>query len=592
MKDSLLFVFKILIFVPLISALIFFTFPFGYAQDYSFSPKGDSAVHNRWVDSVFKTMTEDEKIGQLFMVELSSKWTIDDNRFQAIESYINNYHIGGVIFFYGGPVRQAGLTNYLQKKSKIPLMIAQDGEWGLAMRLDSTVSFPRNLCLGAVKNNEIIYETGLEIGKICNRMGVNIDFMPCVDIYDNPLNTVIANRSFGSNIHDVAQKAYAIVLGMEENRILCTAKHFPGHGNTNVDSHEALPVISDSKEKIDSAALYPFKYLIENKIGGVMIGHLFVPAFDEGLEKTPSSISKKIINDLLINTLNFNGLVFTDALQMKGVSANYPSGELEVRAFEAGVDVFLMPSDCKKSFFAVKEAVKSGRISQSEIDKRCKKILLAKKRMGLDKFSPVKTQNLYQDLNRLETRLLVKKIYENAITLVKNDLSILPIRDFSDKKIAALSISKDGTTTEFEKHFLQYSNSVKLFSISKTASQKEFDTLYNKLESFDYVIIGLHDVNSYPKNFGLTDITVNFVDKICKRQKIVVDFFNSPLAINKFQNYKQFSSIVISYEDTPLAREISSDMIFGSLNFKGKLPLNVNNDFKEGQSITTENLKL
>ena len=263
MKDRLLFVFKILIFVPLISALIFFTFPFGYAQDYSFSPKGDSAVHNRWVDSVFKTMTEDEKIGQLFMVELSSKWTIDDNRFQAIESYINNYHIGGVIFFYGGPVRQAGLTNYLQKKSKIPLMIAQDGEWGLAMRLDSTVSFPRNLCLGAVKNNEIIYETGLEIGKICNRMGVNIDFMPCVDIYDNPLNTVIANRSFGSNIHDVAQKAYAIVLGMEENRILCTAKHFPGHGNTNVDSHEALPVISDSKEKIDSAALYPCKYLIE-----------------------------------------------------------------------------------------------------------------------------------------------------------------------------------------------------------------------------------------------------------------------------------------------------------------------------------------
>ena len=381
-KKTLTFILKILIFVPFLSGLIFFTFPFGYAQDISFSPHGDSAIHNRWVDSVFDKMTDDEKLGQLFMAEVSSKWSQTDNRFLNVESLVRDYHIGGVIFFYGGPVRQAQLTNRLQANSKIPLMIAQDGEWGLAMRLDSTVVYPRNLCLGAIKNDELLYELGGEIGRQCNRLGVNIDFMPCVDIYDNPRNTVIANRSFGSNINNVALKASAIVSGMTEHKILTTAKHFPGHGNTSVDSHEALPVILDSKERIDTSSLYPYKYLINNGINGVMIGHLFIPVFDDGKEKTPASISKNIINELLIKKLNFNGLVFTDALQMKGVSSNYPSGELEVRAFEAGVDVFLMPSDCKKSFKAMKEALQSGRISQVEVDRRCKKVLLAKKAHG------------------------------------------------------------------------------------------------------------------------------------------------------------------------------------------------------------------
>lgn len=590
-KNTLTFIFKILIFIPLLSGLIFFTFPFGYAQDISFSPNGDSAIHNRWVDSVFARMTDDEKLGQLFMAEVSSKWTETDNRFLNVENLVRDYHIGGVIFFYGGPVRQAQLTNRLQSAAKIPLMIAQDGEWGLAMRLDSTVVYPRNLCLGAIKNNELIYELGREIGRQCNRLGVNIDFMPCVDIYDNPSNTVIANRSFGSNIINVAQKASSIVAGMTDYKILTTAKHFPGHGNTNVDSHEALPLISDSRERIDSSALYPFKYLINNNIGGVMVGHLFIPAFDDGDEKTPSSISKNIIGELLIKKLNFNGLVFTDALQMKGVSANYASGELEVRAFEAGVDVFLMPSDCKKSFQAMKEALKSGRISQAEVDRRCKKVLLAKKRMGLNHFSNVKTYNLYNDLNSGSAKLLAKTMYENAVTLIKNDLSVLPVRNLPEKNVAVVSVSKDGVLTDFEKSFQHFAD-VKLFTVSKNADNKTFDTLINKLQDFDMVVVGMHDVNSYPKNFGLTDNAVAFVEKLSENQTVVLDLFCSPLAVGKFQNYKNISSIIISYDDTDISKTVSAEMITGALPFLGKLPVDVNEDFKEGLSIVTESFRL
>jgi len=593
MKKTFFFILKIFVLVPLLTGLFFMTFPLSYASDFSFSPNGDSAVNSRWADSVFRTMTEDERLGQLFMVEVSSKWTVNDKLFQDVEACVKNFHIGGVIFFYGGPCRQAALTNYLQNEAKIPLMIAQDGEWGLGMRLaDSTLSFPRNLCLGAIENNEIIYELGREIGRQCNRLGVNIDFMPCIDIYDNPTNTAIANRSFGSDKLNVALKGSAMMSGMSDYHILTTAKHFPGHGNTAVDSHEALPVILDTKDYIDSVALYPYKYLINNGVGGVMVGHLFIPVYNNDGEKTPSSISKSVIDSLLIKTLKFNGLVFTDALKMKGVSSNYETGEVEVRAFEAGVDVFLMPSDCKKAFQAMVEARNSGRISQKEIDRRCKKILIAKKRMGLDKIQPIKIENLYADLNTDGGKMLQKRLYENAVTLIKNDSSLLPLRDFENQKIAVVSVSKDGVATSFENNLQRFAG-INVFNISKTAEPLAFEQLINKLEDFDIIIAALHDAGSYPKNFGLSENTVKFIDNLAlKNKKLIVDFFNSPLSINKFQNYKKITSIVISYEDTNFSHEVSSDMIFGVLPFLGKLPVDVNQDFKAGSRIKTDVFKL
>ncbi|MBR4266524.1 MAG: serine hydrolase [Bacteroidales bacterium] len=591
LKRTFIFIGKIFIFIPLLLGLILFTFPFSYASDFTFSPNGDSAVHNRWVDSVFKTMTPDERVGQLFMVEVSSKWSGGDKLYQNVESYVRDLHVGGVIFFYGGPCREALLINKLQSEAKIPLMVAQDAEWGLGMRLDSAISFPRNLCLGAIENDEIIYEMGREIGRECNRLGVNIDFTPCIDIYDNPANTVIANRSFGSNKMNVSLKGTAVMTGIQDFNVLTTAKHFPGHGNTATDSHEALPVINDSQEKIDSLALYPFKYLIHNGVQGVMVGHLFIPAFDDKDSKTPSSISKNVINDLLINKLNFNGLVFTDALQMKGVSSNYTSGELELKAFEAGVDVLLMPTDCKKAYDAMIEARNSGRITQEEIDRRCRKILLAKKKMGLDKYKPVSINNLYEDLNNDGAKKLLRKIYENAITLVQNKSELLPVRNLAERKIAAVSISKDGSVTDFERTLQKYTD-VKVFSISKTAEQPAYDQLYNNLSDYDLVIVGFHDSGSYPSTFGMSAISTAFVDKLCNSKKVIVDLFNSPLGINRFKNYKKISSIVVSYDDSELAREISAQMIFGGLPFLGKLPVDVNETYKEGLQYKTESFRL
>ncbi|MBO4373207.1 MAG: hypothetical protein J5826_09765, partial [Bacteroidales bacterium] len=290
LKQVSFFVLKTLLFTAVIAALLLFAFPVSYARNFAYSPHGDSAVHNRWVDSVFATMTPDERVGQLFMVEVSSKWGAADKLYKNVEQYVSDYHIGGVLFFYGGPNRQAAITNKLQSISKVPLMVAQDAEWGLGMRLDSTISYPRQLTLGAIEDEDLVYQTGKEIARQCRRLGVNIDFAPCVDIYDNPGNSVIVNRSFGSDKQEVARKSLAIMSGMQDGGILTTIKHFPGHGNTVTDSHFDLPVIKGDKQRIDTFELYPFKHLINNGAKGVMVGHLFVEAYDDSIAKTPSSV--------------------------------------------------------------------------------------------------------------------------------------------------------------------------------------------------------------------------------------------------------------------------------------------------------------
>ena len=586
------FALKTLIFTVVLSLLLFYFFPVTYARDFAYSPHGDSAVHNRWVDSVFATMTPDERIAQLFVVEISSKWGANDKLYRNVESYVTDYHIGGVLFFYGGPNRQAAITNKLQSLSKVPLMIAQDAEWGLGMRLDSTISYPRQLTLGAVEDDEIVYQTGLEIARQCRRLGVNIDFAPCADIYDNPGNSVIVNRSFGSNKVKVAQKSLAIMNGMHDGGILTTAKHFPGHGNTVTDSHYDLPIIKGDKQRIDTFELYPFKYLIKNGAKGVMVGHLFVEAYDDSENQTPSSISENIISKLLNKKLGFNGLVVTDALAMQGVSKNYPSGELEVLAFKAGVDIFLQPKDFVAAYDALVAARDSGLITQKEIDRRCKKVLLAKKELGLDHFQPVETENLYEDLNSPSAQKLRSTIIENAITLIKNRNNILPLKDLADRHIAAVSIGKTATETEFEVNLRRFTN-VDVFPIEKEASPEMFAQIADTLKNYDLVIIGFHDCNAYPPRFGFTANAVNFAETVAKTQNVILDIFTNPVGFTKFPaKVDNFSAIIISYDDTQLSRQISAQMLFGELPFKGKLPVNINKTYYEGLGLKTETFRV
>ncbi len=554
-------------------------------------PKVSISQSISWVDSVFSSMTPDERLGQLFMVDVSSTWSADSKFLRKAESYIDECHIGGVIFFYGGPCRQANMLNAFQQRSKIPLMVAQDAEWGLSMRLDSVPKYPRNLCLGAIKDDGIIRDLGREMGRECRRLGVNIDFMPCVDLYDNFANPVIANRSFGSGKMNVARKGTNIMLGMQHCGVLTTAKHFPGHGNTSVDSHEALPVILDSYRTIDTLDMYPFKALIKSGIQGVMVGHLLIPAIVGANDKTPASISRKVIGGVLIDSLGFDGLVFTDALQMKGVCKDYPGGEVELMAFEAGVDVFLMPADCKKSYQYLLDARDNGRISQDEIDRKCRKILMAKYRMGLHNWQPVNTETLHRDLNSGYSQKLQRRIMENAVTLIKNDSSLLPLRNLAERRIAVVTVNATGEGDVFESTFCRYTNNVDIFRIKKTASAAEFNKLKASLAGHDVIVLALHTGNPYPSSFGTPAPLVDFVNSLADGDaRLVVDVFNSPVALTRISCHEKLAAIVVSYEDTELAHDVSANMILGGLPFLGQLPVSLGPLFPEGKSIVTKAL--
>jgi len=547
----------------------------------------------RWVDSVLSSMTPDERLGQLYMVDLSSKWTPEDASFQLIEKYIDSCHIGGVIFFYGGPMRQAVLHNRLQARSKVPLMVGIDGEWGLTMRLDSVPSFPRNLTLGAVSDNGLILDLGREMGRECRRMGINIDFMPCVDMYSNLANPVIAYRSFGSNKLNVAYKGCSIMQGMQNMGVLTTAKHFPGHGNTETDSHEALPILRDSYITMDTLDMFPFKYLIKRGVQGVMVGHLLVPSIVGASDKTPASISPKVIKGVLRDSLKFDGLVFTDALQMKGVSKDYETGDLELRAFNAGVDVLLMPSDCLKSFNYMVEARDKGLISQKDIDAKCRKILEAKYRMGLSVSKYVKTDNLIKELNTKRAANLYRTLLEKATTLIKNDGNILPIRDLADKRIAVLTINKEGYGNEFESTFCKFTNNVEIFRIKKTAKEAEFQKLMTDISAdFDLVVVGLQEISSFPRKFGMNDVLIKFLDDLMASRNVVLDIFSSPVGLTRFSNLQKAKAIVVSYEDSEMSREVSALLILGSLPFEGRLPVTIGPDFREGKGFATKALRM
>ena len=586
------FIIKTLIFIPLMLLAVFFTAPFQEAGGAVCVIDADTAKVNPWVDSLMAAMTPDERVGQLIMLELTGKTKPGDAILNKLEKDIDSCHIGGVIMFYGGPARQVALVNRIQARSKVPLMIAQDGEWGLSMRLDSVPTFPRNLALGAISDDGIIYELGAEISRECRRVGVNMDFMPSVDIYDNPANTVIANRSFGSDPLNVARKGCAMMLGMRQNGVFTTAKHFPGHGNTDVDSHEALPVINNTKARLDTFELVPYRHLINNGAPGVMVGHLFVPSLEKNSNKVPSSISKNVIDGLLKTELGFKGLVFTDALAMKGVSGSFEGGEVAVRAFEAGVDMLLMPPDGVKAYKALLAARNSGRISQAEIDRRCRKILMAKFEMGLNDYQPIKIENIYEDLNTEYAAALERKIFENAVTLISNKNNLLPLRAMDDKKIAVVSIGKDANSTEFEAVMGQYVDSLTVMTIAKTSNEAAFNSIAAKLADYDVVVIAFHGGHAYPTSFGTTPAMTKFVDNLATTKTVVFDVFNSPLCLTKFNNLDKIAAIVVSYEDGKTAREVSARMIMGSLPFLGRLPVGINKNYKEGTGINTNKITL
>ncbi|MEA3452702.1 MAG: glycoside hydrolase family 3 N-terminal domain-containing protein, partial [Bacteroidota bacterium] len=540
---------------------------------------------SQWVDSKMNSMSLDEKIGQLFMVAVYP----NQKNQSSVENLISNYNIGGIIYFKGNPTRVAELTNIFQVQSKTPLMVAIDGEWGVGMRIDSVLDYPHQMMLGAIEDNKIIYQMGAEIANQCKTLGVNINFAPVVDINNNANNPVIGVRSFGENKISVAQKGYAYALGLQDNKVLAVAKHFPGHGDTDVDSHKDLPIINVSKARLDSLELFPFKHLIKAGIGGIMTAHLYIPALDK-TPHLPSTLSRKIVNNLLIKKLKFKGLIFTDALGMQGVAKYYGAGEAEIKALLAGNDVLLMSQNVPVAFKKIKAAVLSGKISEDLINEKVEKILKAKYWFGVSDYKKVDTKNVVKNLNTSNSKRIKRELVENALTLVKNDNELLPFENLKDSKFACVSIG-NGNPTVFQDYLSRYTK-IDNFHINKSSSITDFASLRNKLKNYDYIIVGIHNTRQYAvKTYGITRASINFVENLAQTNSVILDVFGSPYALNRFTKLNKLRSVIVSYEDDAITQELSAQLIFGGIPAKGHLPVSINN-YAKGTGETTAQMRL
>jgi beta-glucosidase-like glycosyl hydrolase/CubicO group peptidase (beta-lactamase class C family) len=557
-----------------ISSLIITTLSTGFKSEKPLSPLNKAVplsfnLSSPWVDSVFHSLSLEDRIAQLIMIGV---WpNRDQKHIDEIADQINKHHVGGLIFFQGGPIREAQLTNYYQFCTKTPLFVGIDGEWGLSMRLDSVMTFPREMMLGALPDNYLIYEMGFEIANQLKALGIQINFAPVVDVNNNPLNPVISNRSFGENKYLVADKGIAYMMGMQDNGILAVGKHFPGHGDTNEDSHLTLPMLKFDNNRLDSIELYPFRQLISKNLGGMMIGHLYIPALDSAKNR-PSTLSNKIITGLLKKKMNFQGLIFTDALNMKGVSDSYKDGELEVEALRAGNDVLLMPANVNKAIKAIKDAINEGRLRKSQIDSSCRKILAAKEWAGLNRYSPIDVTGLNEKLSTTMAKILQRKIAASGITLIENKNNVIPLKQLDTLRLATVLIGTDKSNL-FNETLSLYKD-FDCFYLPKQADSAYVDSLLFCLRHYNLVIAAVQNTDSrLSQNFGIAQNVASFLQRLVNSRNVILNLFATPYALNQFQDINKFRAIIVSYQDQPAMQDYSAQLIFGGIGAKGKLPV-------------------
>ena len=506
---------------------------------------------------------------------------------EEILKQIIQFQVGGVIFMQGGPLAQSQICNSFQKASNVPLLVAIDGETGLGFRLDSTINYPAQMALGAIADDSLIYRMGFEIGEQFRRLGIHMNMAPVCDININPANPVINYRSFGEDKIQVARKSWLYASGMQDAGVLATAKHFPGHGDTQTDSHLQLPVINRTRSGLDSLELIPFAYLINKGIGAVMTGHLQAPALEPN-SKIPATLSSRIIKNKLKKDLGFEGLIITDAMNMKGVG-KVSSAELVIRALKAGNDMVEIVPNLGKAISAVKLAVKSGVITKDEIDSKCRKILAVKKWIGLDRQKLVETKNLVNDLNQNKYLLTKRQLFEKSLTVLENKNNILPIQRLDTLKIASLSIGSEQITT-FQKMLSNYTQ-VDHFNISKNPSEAEIAELLNQLKAYNLIIASIHGLGLYPsRRFGITDQQIRLAEGL-ESQHTIFAFFGNPYALPNFQQIKNAQSLIVAYQDDKDAEELAAQLIFGATNASGKLPVTVNDFYPIQAGIGIRNIQ-
>ena len=543
----------------------------------------DSVAQQKWVDSQYDSMSLEEKFGQLFMIMVHSDATKASQ--EKVADLIKEQHLGGVIFSTGGPVRQAKLTNEYQKLSKIPLLVAMDAEWGLAMRLDSTYAFPWNMTLGAIKDNAIVEKVGKRIGEHAKRLGVHINFAPDIDININPQNPIIGNRSFGEDRENVALKGIAYMKGLESVGVLSSGKHFPGHGDTATDSHHALPVIDFSRRRLDSIELYPYRRIISEGLSSVMVAHLEVPSLElkKGL---PSSLSEQIITTILKEEMGFKGLVFTDALNMKGATDHGKNGEVELKAFMAGNDILLMPLDVAEAKEKLIKAYNRKKITENRLAYSVKKILMAKYKAGLNHYNPVAPENLYKDLNSLQDDIVYEEAIENAITVVKNDYYMMGIKNLEKKKIAYVKFGDDD--------HLPFLNELNEYASVTEVSGADINEIKNKLKNYNLVIIGHHKSNDSPwKGYKFTAKELDWLKKIAaeRSSNLILTVFAKPYALLDVPDFKNVDGVVVAYQNSEMAQRKTAQLLFGAIAAKGVLPVSAHKEFPVNTTMQLQSLK-
>lgn len=540
----------------------------------------DTKASRKWVNKQFKKLSEEEKIAQLMVIRAHSNLGAD--HVQQVTDLIKKYNVGGLCFFQGGPVRQANLTNFYQSIAKTPLMIAIDGEWGLGMRLDSVINFPRQLMMGAVNDPAQIYAFGKAVGEQCKRLGIQVNYAPDIDVNNNPNNPVINDRSFGEDKYKVARFGIEYMKGMQDVGVMACAKHFPGHGDVAVDSHYDLPIINKTRAQLDELELYPFRALLKAGVGSVMVAHLYIPSIDT-TANLATSLSRNNVTALLRDELGFKGITFTDALEMKGVAKYFPAGDAAVQSLIAGNDMLCLPGDIPGSIEKVKQAIRDGKLSWDDLNARVKKVLLAKYHLGLHKKTTINTQNLVEDLNQY-TKSITTELAKQAITLLKlNNPKLLPLP--AKNKIAYVGIG-NGKEHVFAKRMLaDWNADIYLFD-NKSDSAAAVELL-NKVSTYDAVVLGLHQFSRRPaNNFDLSKASVQLAKDIQRYHNSISFVFGNPYAIN---NFVDAPNLLACYENDSITQHTAADILQGKIAAQGSLPVTVHQRFHYGAGLRNTN---
>ncbi|QEE50409.1 serine hydrolase [Flavobacterium alkalisoli] len=547
-----------------------------FAQQASFN-NYKTPDERKWTDSIYNSLSFEERVGQLFMVAAYSNK--DAAHVQEVDKLVRDYKVGGLIFFQGGPVRQAKLTNRYQAVAKTPMFIGIDGEWGLSMRLDSTYRYPWNMTLGAIQDLHLIETMGEQMAMQSKRMGIQFNFAPVLDVNVNPKNPIIGNRSFGEDKVNVTERALALMKGLQSQGVYATGKHFPGHGDTATDSHYSLPYLPFTTQRLEDLEFYPYKRLFNEGLASIMVAHLNVPSI-EPTENYPTSLSYNVVTNIVKGEMGYDGLIFTDALNMKGASNYMQPGEIDLEAFLAGNDVLLFAENVPVAIEKFKEAYAQNVLTEERLAYSVKKILAYKYRAGLNKYKSIDLTHLYSDLNEYIYDDLNYKLYENAVTVIKNDNTVLPIRSLVNEKIAYIKMG-DADNTDFVEKLQSYAD--------VTVLEEQTLPLYKeKLKDFTKVIIGFHKADGAWKNHNFTDAELEWISAIAKVKPVILAAFVKPYALMQIKDFTNIKSVVLAYQNNAIASTVAAEVIFGAIGSKGKLPVSINNSFTVNTGIETE----